>query len=353
MPAGGVRAHPEAPGDVAAVVRRDRLRRPRAVRRADEVDVGELLAGGAEHDPGAVVGAAEVRAEPGDAAEAVEREAVAEGEVRGGEGHHRTGEAPVSSATAPNVFGPTASGEAPPPVSPASTPTPPALNARVGALAGRPVAAGADQGAAAAAVDGGGGGRSDRAGATREDGQEAHGRRSSAARCVAPADAITPAGRAPRGAPHGRGPGTTGSCRRGSADDGDARVGGAPAGVATSEQDRRRAVDPVGLLDVDLEAVPEVLDLLEPAADPAVAAVGRALVEQAEDRLGLDVGVDLREHAREVARGPGGVETLDRVDFRLAHARPQSFTARRRKPLRRVVSVIRRMPRCARTPAFP
>src|SRR4051795_2839763 len=63
------------------------------------------------------------------------------------------GNAPASSLRAATVCGPTASGAAPPPVSVARIPRPPALNASVGPLAGAPVGAtGGDQGGAAVAL---------------------------------------------------------------------------------------------------------------------------------------------------------------------------------------------------------
>src|SRR4051812_11025394 len=105
------------------------------------------------------------------------------------------------------------------------------------------------------------------------------------------------------------------------ADHGDAGVRGAPPRRRDEAQEADDgAVDLVRGLDLGVEAVPQVLDLLEPAADPAVALVAGALVEQAEHRLGLDVGVDLGEHALQVAGRPGRVETPDRVDFPLSHA---------------------------------
>src|ERR1700755_2802946 len=65
-------------------------------------------------------------------------------------------------------------------------------------------------------------------------------------------------------------------------DHGDPGVGRAAAGLGDEVQEADQgAVDLVGRLDVHLEAVPEVLDLLEPARDPAVAAVAGALVQQA------------------------------------------------------------------------
>src|SRR4051794_7459947 len=239
------------------------------------------------------------------------------------------GNAPASSVSAATVWGPTASGAVPPPVSVASTPRPAALKSSAGALGGAPcVAAGADHGGAAAALDAAMTAARTAPGAARttsggrmevptEKGGMTLRQRASLCRQAELLDDLVPVAAPER----------QDLAAAEAADDRDAGVGRAPARRRDEAQEADdRAVDLVGGLDLRVEPVPELLDLLEPAAHAAVALVAGALVEQAEHRLRLDVRADLGEHAPEVTGRPGRVETPDRVDFRLSHAASQSCT---------------------------
>src|SRR4051794_39550894 len=215
-------------------------------------------------------------------------------------GANGPGNAPLLSVSAASVCGPTAPVAASPPVSPARTPSPAALKASAGSVAGAPAGvAGGDQGGAAPALE---------AQSARTAIAAAAARRTEE-RCMSGANVDGGGDAAPAGG-SGREVELLGDLLAVAAlerddlpvaevaDHRDPRVRRPPAGVRDqADVADDRAVDFVRCLDIRLEAVPEVLNLVEPAADPAVAPVAGPLVEQAEDGLRLDVRIDLGEHA--------------------------------------------------------
>src|SRR4051794_1036878 len=273
------------------------------------------------------------------------------------------GNASLSSASAPAVCGPTSWGDVPPPVSTARRPAPASLNASAGVPGARPgTAAGGDQGGAAPAVGApaasaaaasaaAAGSRVGR-GAARTDMGGSRVGGATGPCSLRPRREVAVSRRWIRATPA---PGAGGSggevellddlvavaaaegedlAAAEAAHHRDARVGRAPARVGDEPDERDHGVvDRVRRLDVRLEVVPEVVDLVEPAADPAVALVAGALVEQAEHRLRHDLGIHLGQHRVEIAVRPGGVEAPDRVDVLVHHGRPPVLhRVRRAKP---------------------